>query len=206
MRFKIRDCYNLHEGFFLNLKPGYTALVGPNGSGKTTLLHQIKEYATSKNIPVIHYSNIENGGNHARQNYLFRGFADKLCASVCCSEGQEIWYHFSQIVKKLGCAVRKAKDENTKLFILLDGLDSGLSINMERELLGFFNLIEKDIGLTSDRKANPEVYIIAAVNSYELATRYCIDVRTGKSITFKNYNDYAKFICDYEKTHKKKEG
>lgn len=49
------------------------------------------------------------------------------------------------------------------------------------------------------------MYIIAAVNSYELATWYCIDVQTGKSITFKDYNDYANFICEYENTHKKPE-
>ena len=61
MRFKINDEYNLHNGFFLNLKPGYTALVGPNGAGKTTLLRQINDYAISKNIPMIDYSNLTDG-------------------------------------------------------------------------------------------------------------------------------------------------
>ena len=34
MRFKVKDWYNLHNGFYVNLRPGYTALVGPNGAGK----------------------------------------------------------------------------------------------------------------------------------------------------------------------------
>lgn len=205
MRFKINDEYNLHNGFFLNLKPGYTALVGPNGAGKTTLLRQINDYAISKNIPVIDYSNLTDGGYFARQKYLDTGFIDELCTAVCSSEGQELYFHFCQFVTQIGDSVRNAKVENTKLFILLDGLDSGLSIDIQRKLLDFFKLIEKDINLTPDRKADPEVYLIVAVNSYELATGNCIDVQTGKSISFKSYDEYAKFICEYNDTHKKSE-
>ena len=201
MRIKIKDWHNLHNGFYLNLRPGYTALVGPNGAGKSTLLRQLKEYANSKDIPVIYYSNLEDGGHIARQRYLENGSTEDLCTAINSSEGQALWFNFSQIVRKIGDAVRKAKYNKTKLFILLDGLDSGLSINLERELMDLFSLIEKDINLTANRKADSEVYIIAAVNNYELATRYCIDARTGKSITFKDYNDYANFICEYENTH-----
>ena len=201
MRIKINDWYELHNGFYLNLRPAYTALIGPNGAGKSTLLRQLKEYANTKKITVIYYSNLEDGGHIARQRYLENGSTENLCTAICSSAGQALWFNFSQIVRNIGDAVRKAKYDKTKLFILLDGLDSGLSINLERELLDLFSLIEKDINLTADRKADPEVYIIAAVNNYELATRYCIDVRTGKSITFKDYNDYANFICEYENTH-----
>ena len=70
MRIKIKDWHGLHNGFYLNLRPGYTALVGPNGAGKSTLLRQLKEYANSKKITVIYYSNLEDGRHIARQRYL----------------------------------------------------------------------------------------------------------------------------------------
>ena len=48
MKIRIADWHNLHDGFELEIQPGFTALVGPNGAGKTTMLRQIKAFAQEK--------------------------------------------------------------------------------------------------------------------------------------------------------------
>ena len=176
-RCKIPDWYGIHSGFNLLLRPGYTALVGPNGAGKTTLLLQLEEIAKERGYEVFHYSNLRDGGENARQQYLREGRLDYLAT-------------------RIGGLVRKSVESNTPLFILLDGLDSGASIDRNRELMGLFRLMERDAGVMPGGTEH-ELYIVAAVNSYELARYSCVDVRTGESLSFGNYADYAKYICNY---------
>lgn len=192
-RIKINDCYSLHKPFFLTLQPGYTALVGPNGAGKTTMLLQLREYAYKNDIVVWKYSNLLDGGDNAKQMYDFNNETSLLIAAITSSEGEEIAVHFGQAVRKLGQACKKAKAEDKEIFVLLDSLDSGASIDRMRELLSLFKMVIGDMG--------ESVYIIAAVNSYEMtmAPARCINVRTGKEVKFKSYEDYADFICTFEK-------
>ena len=82
------------------------------------------------------------------------------------------------------------------LFILLDGLDSGASIDRARDLMHLFDLIESE-AKTEDGKDTHEIYILVAVNSYELARKRCLDVRTREYLSFKSYEEYAEFICNY---------
>ena len=192
-RIKINDCYSLHKPFFLTLKPGYTALVGPNGAGKTTMLLQLREYAQyAQDIIVWKYSNLLDGGDNAKQMYDFNNETSLLIAAITSSEGEEIAVHFGQAVRKLGQACKKAKDEGKEIFVLLDSLDSGASIDRMRELLSLFKMVIGDMG--------ESVYIIAAVNSYEMtmAPARCINVRTGKEVKFNSYENYADFICTFE--------
>ena len=203
MRIKINDWNDIHKPFFLTLQPGYTVLVGPNGAGKTTLLLQLQEYAKKKDILLWKYSNLTDGGRSARNDYGFHGNMELLATSMCSSEGEEISIHFGQAVKRLGKACKEAKEQGKPLFILLDSLDSGASIDRVRNLLDLF-----DFAL-DDMKGN--VYIIAAVNQYEMTKgpkkidaseekrkpSRCINVRTGKEVTFESYEQYADFICSY---------
>lgn len=190
MRLKVNDVFGIHSGYVLDLKPGYTPLVGPNGAGKTTLLHQLRDYAKEHGYLVFEYSNLADGGNVARQSYLFRGDVSLLAASSFSSEGEQIAFNFGQAVKRLGAAVRDAKTQSKPLFILLDALDSGASIDRARELRGFFDLVYRDAGEIA--------YIICACNSYELVRGVSgINVRTGKRVRFKDYEEYADFVCTF---------
>ena len=146
MRIKINDDFGIHSGFFLNLKPGYTPLVGPNGAGKTTLLRQLREYANGHDIMVFDYSNLVHGGGNAMDKYLWSGNMELLAISATSSEGERIAMNFGQAVSRLGAAVREAKQQKKELFILLDALDSGSSIDRMREIRSLFDLVAKDAG------------------------------------------------------------
>lgn len=192
MKIKIEDWYNLHQGFDLDIAPGYTAFVGPNGAGKTTLLRQIKELAEGNDCRVMYYSNLTNGSNNARQAYLFRGKSSLLVASAISSEGEQIAMNFGQHVRKIGKAIHQCQNDGTPLVILLDALDSGASIDRIREIRHLFDLIANDT-------TGKEVYIISAVNSYEMAKNAdCVDIRTGEHLCFSSYEEFAEYICGYK--------
>lgn len=197
-RCKVHDMYGLHNGFNLILQPGYTALVGPNGAGKTTMLGQIEEIAKSRGCDVFRYSNLTDGGETAKQKYMLTGDLNSLAQSALSSEGEQLAMNFEKAVKAIGACVRKAIETDSALFVLLDGLDSGASIDRLRSLMDFFELMERDAGVMPGG-AEHGLYILAAVNAYELAKARCVDVRTGKSVTFGSYEDYSRFICNYLK-------
>ena len=193
---KIQSPYDLHKPYELQLKPGYTALVGPNGAGKTTLLHLIQQHASKAGYETILYDNQRHGGSNAISQYINGNNTKMAATALCSSEGEQIAINFGQKVQAIGQAVRKAVETDTPLFILLDSLDSGASIDRTRELLNLFDIIGKEAGVRQD-KAEHAIYIIAAVNNYELARRNCMDPRTGKNLTFTDYDNYADFICKY---------
>ncbi len=203
MRVSVEDWYGLHKGFVLEVEPGFTALVGPNGAGKTTILRQIKEYAAREGIELWEYSNVVDGGQTAKSRYQLAGDIESLATSLMASEGENVALNFSNKVGELGARVRRAVAEKRPLVVLLDAIDSGASIDRARELRGLFDLIyEQDIS------KGAEVYIVMAVNSYELAKgpTDCVNVRTGKHMRFRSYDTYAEFVCSFEEKFKRTSG
>lgn len=88
--------------------------------------------------------------------------------------------------------------------ILLDALDSGASIDRLRWLRHLFDMVLKDLGVLDKSKPDREAYIVAAANSYELVSgAACVDPRTGKTMTFGDYAEYADYICSYDLSPKK---
>ena len=58
------------------------------------------------------------------------------------------------------------------------------------DLREFFDMVCRDAGETA--------YIVCACNSYELVRGVAgINVRTGKRVKFKDYEEYADFICSF---------
>lgn len=191
MRIRIDDWYNLHNGYELYLKPGVTFLVGPNGAGKTTLLTQLNEYATRHNIPVWKYSNYADG---KYEDYRYLETDTRLFAQTAfASEGEKVAMHFSGRVGEIGRLVTESRKTKQPAFALLDALDSGASIDRARDLFELFKMINEDI------KQNAEVYVVVAINQYELAKSplRCVDCRTGKTVKFSCYDEYAEYICGY---------
>lgn len=200
MKIKIEDWYNLHNGFTLEIKPGFTALVGPNGAGKTTLLQQIGEFANCAGIGIWEYSNLHDGGVNAKDRYEFCGDFNNLAASLTSSEGESVALNFSNKVGTLGSAIRNTAAKKRPMIVLLDAIDSGASIDRARELRGLFNFVyEHDIS------KGAEVYLVMAVNHYELAKSPadCVNARTGEHIRFETYDSYADFICSFEEKFKR---
>lgn len=191
MRIQIDDWYDIHKGFALELQPGVTCVVGPNGAGKTTLLTQLKNFADVNGITVWKYSNFTDG-KYEDDRYL-NANVRLFATSAFSSEGEKVAMHFAGRVSEIGRLVSESKANGKPAFVLLDALDSGASIDRVRELYDLFVLINNDI------KDGGEVYVVVAINQYELAKSplRCVDCRTGKTVKFSCYDEYAEYICGY---------
>ena len=98
----------------------------------------------------------------------------------------------------MGRFIRKAPKYKPS-FILLDAIDSGLSIDLIREIKEF--LIE--VLIPDIEEFNKKIYVIITTNQYEFTIGFpCINVKNGKYIEFKTYNSYTKFICKPDRRRK----
>ncbi len=219
-----RDPYG--EGFStcrpvkIDIDSGLTILVGCNGAGKTTMLRNIKEKLKEDNIPMIYFDNLHNGSSKSIGKMFHNNNLAMASAMWTASEGENIILNVGMIASELRDFIQtgetsesKKEKEWIKLFkeddpkeipvpnerwILLDAIDSGLSIDNIIETKALFELIINDA-----KQQNIDMYIIVVANEYELANgEKCFDVNTGKYITFSDYNDYRKFII---KSRDKKE-
>lgn len=187
-----RDYYEEGEIIFwkkqATINPGLTVLVGCNGTGKSTLLHHvIKAQLEENEIKYISFDNLIDGGSHARERAGFYGDIEFLGTSLCSSEGENIVMNMGNIAQRVGTHLRKNRNEK-ELWILLDAVDSGLSVDNIIDLKDLFSLIIDD-------NKNKDVYIVISANEYELARgEQCFDVYLSKYITFKDYEDYRNFI------------
>lgn len=193
-----------------DINPGITMLIGPNGSGKTTALSQLRSLFSTEDDLVKKWNTIEINDSirNLYSSYLYDNVyeetftkstwgatdhIDRVAQTFENSEGQDMYDFLYYKIEEIGKAVTKAINDNKKgIFILLDGLDSGLSLDV-------INKIRKDvlefIIETEKKRSNLEVYIVCSANSYEFCNNYdCIDVTNQEHITFTNYEDYSKYF------------
>lgn len=172
----------------VEIKPGVTVLVGCNGAGKSTFITDIKESLVSENIPYISFDNLREGGNTARQLYLNKGKIPMLAALATSSEGEQISINISELAADIGKFCGRNKGA-TELWILLDAIDSGLSID---------NIVEIKQDLFSTilaHNSDSDVYIVVSANTFEMCLgEQCLDVRKGKYRKFKSYTAYRNFV------------
>jgi archaellum biogenesis ATPase FlaH len=177
----------------LNIEPGFTALVGCNGYGKSTLLHIIEDYCADNAIAhyVFDARTIKDKLRYQMECNPYMGI-EGIAQSLAHnheSEGEYIYSSLGYFASEMGAVVREAKD---KCFILIDSLDSGLSIDMIETIKDFFLetvLAEENV------PRGVEMYVVVTANSYELAKdTTCIDVRSGSSLLFDDYEDYVDFV------------
>jgi hypothetical protein len=119
---------------------------------------------------------------------MFHSNIDFLSISLCSSEGENIYNVMGDVVKEMGRITRQ-NPKAEELWFLFDALDSGLSIDvideMKTDLFDF--VIEQNL--------DKDVYIIVSANGYEFANgERCYDVANCKEVSFKDYDDYRKFI------------
>ena len=212
LEFKIykdpNECGNLYKNTKVTINEGLTVLVGCNGSGKTTLLLQILEDCRLNKIPFVHFNNLTDGGSSSSSYLGFIGDFEGMAYNLTSSEGEQIYTDFGRFSSKIAKAIRGDwkkkvfwKDEEeitpiTDLVVLIDALDSGLSIDNAIEIKEFI----KDIVFKDAENNNVTLYMIAVANAYELARgENCLDLWTGEYITFKDYEDYRKYILSTRK-------
>lgn len=192
-KFKINRDYNgigcnIYQKGTVTINPGVTVLVGCNGIGKTTLIYQLKQQLEKENIPVLSFDNLRDGGHHARSTAMFYQDFAFVGASMQSSEGENITLNIGNFAGKVGAFQRRHSDAE-ELWVFLDAVDSGLSVDNVVEL--------KDVlfRLILENRGNTEVYIIVSANEYELARgEACFDVLRCKYTKFSSYERYRNFI------------
>lgn len=206
-KFKIiRDYYDRNEKIYdktsVEFKPGLTVLVGCNGSGKTTLLRQIKGGCKKNELPVMEFDNYHDGGSSAISYAGSIGDYSKVAKDLCSSEGERISGNMAMVAGRIGRFVRDNSDAG-KLFILLDAVDSGLSVDnvieLKRDLFSFVITDCTDKGI--------EIYLIVSANEYELARgEQCFDVSSCKYVKINSYDEYRDVIIETRKKKNKRYG
>lgn len=186
------DCGRpLFPGGSITLNPGTTVLVGCNGSGKTTFLHMLKQQLDKEDIPYVSFDNLHDGGANARSKAGYYGDYEFLASSISSSEGENINLNLCNLMKEIARAQRENRSAE-KFFILMDAIDSGLSIDNIVDLKDMFPLIREH-----HLNPNAEVYIVISANAYETAREEnCLSVTTGNYVTICGYDAYRRFILE----------
>lgn len=147
----------------IEIEPGLTVLVGCNGSGKTTLLDQLQTIIRDKEIPYIKYNNLTDDTSHSMSMTAYFGNFEQMSATFSSSEGENIALSLGKVAEKIGQKIKECEeDHKTQLFIFMDGIDSGLSIDAIED-------VKKYLFDTIFRRAKDlDVYLIVSANDYTL--------------------------------------
>ncbi len=162
------------------LHPGINVLAGANGTGKSTTCRIIEDQLSpyTKDIRVLDFD-----GRHRknRQKDIWEHLESR-----CRSEGQDFFKESLEwILREVKHALAHDPKEMAHMMIL-DGIDSGLSIDMLDDLHRF---------LRTFSERHPDLYIVIAANAFELVQdERAIDVISGSVKRFVNYNSYKNFI------------
>lgn len=198
------------------INPGLTVLVGCNGAGKTTLLNNIEEQLKREKVPCYSYDNLHEGGSNSVGNALLYENISLVAYLMTASEGEQIQENFGTILENVHEFLQTGKintkenrilnafqslldskeneDNESELinerWLLLDAIDSGLSVDAVVNVIDVLNFILKDA-----KRMGVKLFIVITANEYELCRRNkCFDVNSGQYIEFKDYEDYRKFI------------
>ena len=175
--------------------PGLTTLIGCNGSGKTTLMQLIKEQLKKDNDAlVLSYNDRTDGQSNLMSYFGAMGNTDRLIDMFVSSEGERISRGLGLFAQGLRQKIGRANPK--QLWILMDAVGSGLSIDGILDVKDFANAVIMDnLGI--------EVYFVISTNEYEFTIGSdSIDVTTFDHLLFTSYEEFRKFVL---KTSKKKE-
>lgn len=159
----------------IEINKGVTVLTGPNGCGKTYACKQIRDYLDENNIDYYDID-VYDSGRTISQHYLESGDMKALAKHTVASEGQRVFDTFiDNHASQLGNFVRLLNDKKVKEgYIIIDGVDSGVSIDLIMSIRTLFDLIIEDCN-----KDNIDIYIILTANNFELCRNYdCIWIPT----------------------------
>lgn len=188
------DHHKLYEKDRVSIAPGLTVLVGCNGSGKSTLLHLIEDSLRQQKRRVMRFDNMTQGGHNMIERQMMMGDTQRAGSMLISSEGERISQSVGFFVQTIGSAIRH--DRPKELWVLMDAVGSGLSIDAIVEIKDFISFI---------RGQEPDItfYFVISTNEYEFAfDSDCIDVTTFNHKKFTSYQIYKNYIL---RTKRKKE-
>lgn len=195
MEVLVTNKLNLFSTNKFEFKEGLNIIVGENGSGKSTLCKEITEFLNKNNIKFIKYDAYSESGCYSASNALLTGNYKESNILWNKSEGETGIFNLGNFVSKINKTI-KAIDNYEKLFIILDAIDSGLSINRIVEIRELFDIIINDINeMNLSKNIHKEIYIVASSNTFELVQNArCIYVKNGKIKKFGTYSSFRNFI------------
>ena len=124
----------LYKKSKITLEEGLTVLVGCNGAGKSTLLNTLNYQLKKQDIPVIMFDNLKDGGSTARSRAAFFDDFSFVASSLISSEGEYIKLNLGRFSGQLGFFCLNEHKNDPEIWILLDAVDSGLSVDNVVEL------------------------------------------------------------------------
>ena len=163
--------------------------------GKSTLMMLLQDQMKKDpDILVMKYDDRYDGGHNLMEKMGFLDDLTGLSTMMTSSEGERIYIGIGKFVGTIRRKVREHKPK--ELWIFMDAVGSGLSIDKIDELKDFSKVIIED-------NAGIDVYFVVSTNEYEFAEwADCIDVTTFQHRTFIDYAVYRSYILE---TAKKKE-
>lgn len=168
------------------IHPGLTVLVGCNGAGKSTMMMQLRDSLTEQKIKFLAYDNLRDGGESATSWAGYCGDYSKLATMIQSSEGENIVINVENFAGKIGNFVKSTNQ--TEIWVFLDAVDSGMSIDNIVEIKNFFDFAQKN-------DPSKTFFFIVSANEYEMAREAnCFSVRDGEYVSFKDYEDFRNFI------------
>lgn len=210
-----REPYDKGQRIFLKnsltIYPGITAIVGCNGSGKTTLLNEIRDrLRNDESTFLISYYDVEEGRQISFEELMYSGDVGTIADLYNSSEGEKIYINFGRkAIQDLGYydKIKDHEDEeknsnrkflkerirkSRRVVLLIDGLDSGLSIDILR---GIQKSLREIYNLHDRSHPNIPLYIVYTANNFELVcdTR-CVDSKTMKLVEFHTYTEFAGYV------------
>jgi energy-coupling factor transporter ATP-binding protein EcfA2 len=204
----------------IDLKPNtITYICGCNGYGKSTLLLQIEDYVDSKKaVNIVSYMTnpIARAFNKNALDVNVGYFKFDVDSRYYATEGQFLNSHAISMLQSNGESIshryvtgliylkKWIQDKNNSgktLFLFMDDLDAGTSLDMINDLKNVISMVVKEC-----EDNNITFYGIAPINSYEFTynnpyNSVCIDACTFKSMVFKSYTRYKNYVY---KTRSKK--
>ena len=192
-----------------------SCLVGCNGIGKSTLILQMihdHENSLNKTAWDLHDSHSMSfrgvfdgvkrddfdefylaGDKNTSFGYSDNDFMMNDLIKSRQSTGESNMSIMGPIFNILGKETNLLKGK--RLFIFLDDLDVGVSIDSLVEIVQAIKTMEKVMA-----ERGIKFYIILTANSFELARYFhCIDTVSFKPVKFKTYDSYVKYVCKSRK-------
>ncbi len=187
------DDLKLYQRKNFTFFPGITSLVGCNGTGKSTLIDEyLRRYVRVNKIGYLEYNDRRKGGSNMMSELMFNNDISGFGQMFLSSEGERIVLALGNLLGEFNSFFNKNKNKDA--VILLDAIDSGMSVDEICEIRDLFlDVIIPD----AKERFKCTLYIIIAANNYEWCNDpriHNMDVTTGKRLCFTSYEDYKKFI------------
>ena len=214
----------LFEKDTLTLTNKVTVLSGPNGYGKTTLMRELKtalkangaiqfdnnprsrklsfsaseifqDKSIDKNATIgfLSYDSHDDDYSRTISSNLFNENFEQVALRKTSSEGQSNLLSLADLFDNAQ-AIAKEHQNLRHLILFVDGIDSGLSVDILRFII---DTLDHKLNQVERHNPNLEASIIFASNADEFVkSRPTIDPVTFEPVSYESYDDFCQDMLD----------